>query len=163
MSLNIQNKKTIILKVRDIAIHALSIVIADVHGVKSNDMTKLRRLGRQEQVYIKIIRNTLMQRIVKNTNFECLKNHFIGSTLVAFSNKHPGMAARIFKKFAQDNNNFKIKLASFEGKILLGPEIDYLATLPTHTEAITQLTLIMKEASIGKFIRILIIISRSVI
>ena len=68
----------------------------------------------------------------------------------AFSNEHPGAAARLFKDFAKANDKFEIKGAAFEGKI---QDVEFLATLPTYEEAIARLMGTMKEAAAGKLVR----------
>jgi large subunit ribosomal protein L10 len=104
---------------------------------------------------MRVVRNTLLHRIFEGTKFECLKDEFIGPTLVAFSNKHPGSAARLFKNFADTHPNFRIKAAAFDGKLIPSKDIDYLALMPTHEEALVRLILTMKEAAGGRLARTL--------
>ncbi|XOD70266.1 MAG: 50S ribosomal protein L10 [Sodalis sp. (in: enterobacteria)] len=152
MALNLQDKQMIVSEVSEVAKGALSAVVADFCGITVDKITELRKAGREAGVYMRVVRNTLMRRVVNGTHFECLKDIFIGPTLIAFSNKHPGVAARLFKTFARENPNFEIKAAAFEGKIIPGLQIDRLATLPTYEEAISRIMLVMKEASAGKLI-----------
>ncbi|MGP1945082.1 MAG: 50S ribosomal protein L10 [Arsenophonus sp. ET-LJ4-MAG3] len=158
MALNLQKKQVIIAEIKEIIESALSLVIADFHGVSVEKMTKLRKEGREAEVYLRIVRNTLLRRIVKDSVYECLKEMFIGPTLIAFSKEHPGAAARLFKEFAKENQTFKIKAAIFEGALIPANEIDRLATLPTYKEAIMRLISTIKEASAGKLIRIIAIL-----
>jgi large subunit ribosomal protein L10 len=155
MALNLQDKQAIVAEVSEAAKGALSAVIADSRGVTVDKMTELRKLGREAGVYMRVVRNTLMRRVVEGTPFECLKDAFVGPTLVAFSNEHPGAAARIFKAFAKENPNFEVKAAAFEGELISAANIDRLATLPTYEEAIARLMSAMKEASAGKLVRTL--------
>lgn len=155
MVLNLQDKQAIVSEVSEVAKVALSAVIADPCGVKVEKITQLRKTGREASVYMRVIRNTLMRRVVEGTSFECLKDMFCGPTMVAFSNEHPGAAARLLKVFAKNNANFKVKVAAFKGKIIPASQIDCLATLPTYGEAIVRLVSAMKEASAGKLVRTL--------
>ncbi|MCE1768067.1 50S ribosomal protein L10, partial [Enterobacter hormaechei] len=104
---------------------------------------------------IRVVRNTLIRRAVEGTAYECLKEAFVGPTLIAFSNEHPGAAARLFKEFAKANPAFEIKAAAFEGEFIPAANIDRLATLPTYEEAIARLMSTMKEAVAGKLVRTL--------
>ena len=88
----------------------------------------------------------------EKTEFECLAETFTGPTLIAFSNEHPGAAARLFTEFAKTNKEFEIKGAAFEGKT---QDVQFLATLPTYEEAIARLMGTMKEAAAGKLARTL--------
>lgn len=118
-------------------------------------MTELRKAGREAGVYMRVVRNTLLRRVVEGTQFECLKDTFVGPTLIAYSMEHPGAAARLFKEFAKANAKFEVKAAAFEGELIPASQIDRLATLPTYEEAIARLMATMKEASAGKLVRTL--------
>lgn len=117
MALNLQDKQAIVAEVNEAAKGALSAVIADSRGVTVEKMTELRKSAREAGVTMRVVRNTLLRRAVEGTDYECLKDTFVGPTLIAFSNEHPGAAARLFKEFAKANDKFEIKGAAFEGKI----------------------------------------------
>ncbi|NHB97904.1 50S ribosomal protein L10 [Photorhabdus stackebrandtii] len=155
MALNLQDKQAIVAEVSEVAKGALSAVVADSRGVTVDKMTELRKAGREAGVYIRVVRNTLIRRAVEGTEYECLKEAFIGPTLIAFSKEHPGAAARLFKEFAKANPAFEIKAAAFEGEFIPAANIDRLATLPTYEEAIARLMSTMKEAVAGKLVRTL--------
>lgn len=152
MALNLQGKQAIVAEVKEVAKGA---VVADSRGVTVDKMTELRRAGREAGVHMQVVRNTLLRRIVEGTPFECLKDTFVGPTLIAFSAEHPGAAARLFKAFAKDNAKFEVKAAAFEGELIPAAQIDRLATLPTYEEAIARLMGTMKEAAAGKLVRTL--------
>lgn len=155
MALNLKKNKLVIDELKKKAKIAISAVIADFCGVQVNQMTELRKKCRESGVYIRVIKNTLLHRVILETKFKCLKEMFIGQNLIAFSNKNPGTAARILKEFSKQNKNFKIKAAAFKGDIILASHIDKLATLPTAEEAISRLMFVIKEASAGKLVRTL--------
>ena len=153
MALNLQDKQAIVAEVSEVAKGALSAVVADSRGVTVDKMTELRKAGREAGVYMRVVRNTLLRRAVEGTPFECLKDAFVGPTLIAYSMEHPGAAARLFKEFAKANAKFEVK--AFEGELIPASQIDRLATLPTYEEAIARLMATMKEASAGKLVRTL--------
>ena len=128
--------------------------MADARGVSVAAMTGLRKDAREAGVYVRVVRNTLMRRAVEGTDFVCLNDVFVGPTLIAFSNEHPGAAARLFKEFAKSQSAFEIKAAAFEGNFLEASQIDILATLPTYDEAISQLMSVIQGAT-SKFVRTL--------
>ncbi|QJC38232.1 50S ribosomal protein L10 [Enterobacteriaceae endosymbiont of Donacia marginata] len=156
MSLNITKKKMIVKKISKINKNALSAVIADFCGVNSNNLNKLRKKSRENDIVVNIIRNKLLKLIIKNSDFQCLEPLIHGPILIAYSLKHPGDAARLFKKFSKIDENFKIKAAAFGNKIISSKNINILANLPTYKEAITRFLIIMKDISIGKFLQILL-------
>lgn len=154
MALNLQDKQAIVAEVSEVAKGALSAVVADSRGVTVDKMTELRKAGREAGVYMRVVRNTLLRRVVEGTQFECLKDTFVGPTLIAYSMEHPGAAARLFKEFAKGQDKFEIKAAAFEGNFIAANEIDRLATLPTYDEAISQLMSVIQGAT-SKFVRTL--------
>lgn len=118
MALNLQDKQAIVAEVSEVAKGALSAVVADSRGVTVDKMTELRKAGREAGVYMRVVRNTLLRRVVEGTQFECLKDTFVGPTLIAYSMEHPGAAARLFKEFAKANAKFEVKAAAFEGELI---------------------------------------------
>ena len=150
MALNLQDKKAIVAEVNEAAKGALSAVVADSRGVTVDAMNNLRKQARESGVFVRIVRNTLARRAVAGTEYECLLESFTGPTLLAFSNEHPGAAARLFYDFSKEQDNFEVKAAAFEGVVT---DVSFLAKLPTKDEAIAQLMMTMKEASAGKLVR----------
>jgi large subunit ribosomal protein L10 len=150
MALNLEGKKAVVAEVQEAAKGALSAVVADARGVSVAAITALRKEARENGVWMRVVRNTLAKRAVEGTSFECLTDAFVGPTLIAFSNEHPGAGARLFKDFAKKNDKFELKTASFEGNVVA---VDVLASLPTYDEAIAKLMSAMKEASAGKLVR----------
>ncbi|GAB3097139.1 50S ribosomal protein L10 [Aestuariicella hydrocarbonica] len=150
MALGLEDKKAIVAEVQEAAKGALSAVVADARGVSVTAMTALRKEARENGVWVKVVRNTLARRAVEGTDYECLTDTFIGPTLIAFSNEHPGAGARIFGEFAKGNDKLELKAAAFEGSVV---DIKMLATLPTYDEAIAKLMSVMKEAAAGKLVR----------
>ena len=154
MAIRLEDKKPIVAEVNEAAQAALSAVVADARGVTVGAMTRLRKEAREADVYVRVVRNTLLRRAVEGTQYDVLNEVFTGPTLIAFSNDHPGAAARIFKEFAKGNTKFEIKAAAFEGNLIAANQIDVLATLPTFDEAVSQLMSVMQGAT-SKMVRTL--------
>lgn len=150
MAIGLEGKKAIVAEVQQAAEGALSAVVADARGVTVGKMSALRAEARANGVWMKVVRNTLARRALEGTPFECVKESFVGPTLIAFSTEHPGAAARLFREFAKSNESFELKAAAFDGEVV---DVSMLATLPTYDEAIAKLMSVMKEAAAGKLVR----------
>ncbi|MBB3170208.1 50S ribosomal protein L10 [Simiduia aestuariiviva] len=150
MALGLEDKKAIVAEVQEAAKSALSAVVADARGVTVSNMTALRKEARDNGVWLRVVRNTLARRAVEGTDFACLNDAFVGPTLIAFSNEHPGAGARILRDFAKTNDKLELKSAAFEGGLV---DVNLLASLPTYDEAIAKLMSVMKEAAAGKLVR----------
>jgi len=154
VALGLEDKKAIVAEVSEAAKVALSAVVADSRGVTVGAMTALRKDAREAGVYVRVVRNTLAKRAVEGSDFECLQDSFVGPTLIAFSNEHPGAAARLLKKFAKENDQLEVKALAFNGELIPAGDIDRLATLPTYDEAISRLMSVIQGAT-SKFVRTL--------
>ena len=152
MALKLEDKQAIVAEVNEAAKGALSAVVADARGVTVAKIDALRKQARAQGVQMRVVRNTLARRAVEGTAYECLKDSFVGPTLIAFSSEHPGAAARLFKDFAKANDKFEVKAAAFEGEVV---SFELLATLPSYDEAIARLMSVIKEAAAGKLARTL--------
>jgi large subunit ribosomal protein L10 len=139
VALTFADKQKIVADVNSTASHALSLVIADARGVNVGDMAILRKLARENKVALRVIRNTLAKRALADTEFDCVRDVLKGPSLFGFSMEEPGAAARIFKNFAKENDNFEVKALSMGGKLLDADQIDVLAKLPTLEQALGQL------------------------
>ena len=143
MAIRLEDKQQIVSEVNQAANSALSAVLADYRGVSVGDLTELRKTARENKVYLRVVRNTLLKRAVAGTEFECIQEVLIGPTILAFSQEDPGAAARVLKDFAKENDNFEIKALSVDGKLLEASQIDMLAKLPTHDQGLSILMSVM--------------------
>ncbi len=100
MAIGLDEKKAIVAEVNETAAGALSLVVADARGVSVSDMTALRANARENQVYLRVVRNTLAKRAFEGTDYECVNETLTGPSLFGFSMEDPGAAARLFKDFA---------------------------------------------------------------
>lgn len=143
MAIGLEDKKQIVSEVNEAANSAMSAVLADYRGVTVSNMTELRKTARENKVYLRVVRNTLLKRAVEDTEYECIKEVLVGPTILAFSQEDPGAAARVLKDFAKENDDFEIKALSIGGKLLDASEIDVLAKMPTYDQAVSMLMSVM--------------------
>jgi large subunit ribosomal protein L10 len=144
MALRLEDKQAIVADVADVASSALSAVVADYHGLTVEEMTELRNQARAQGVYLRVVRNTLLKRAIKGSEYECLEEALVGPTILAFSQEDPGSAARVVKDFSKDHEQLEVKALAVGGKLLAASDIDALAKLPTRDEALAQLMSVMQ-------------------
>ena len=143
MAIRLNEKQQIVAEVNEAAKSALSAVIADYHGTAVEEMTALRKTARENNVYLRVVRNTLLKRAVEGTEYECLSEALVGPTILAFSQDDPGAAARVLKDFAKENEDFEVKALAVSGNLLPASQIDALAKLPTYDQAMALLMSVM--------------------
>lgn len=141
MSLNLEQKKAVVAEVNEVAVNAHSAIAAEYRGLSVAQMTELRAKARQNGVYMRVVRNTLAQRALQSTAFECMQSGLSGPLMLAFSQQDPGAAARLIKDFVKDKANEKlvVKMLAVGGKVLPSSDLERLASLPTREEALSQL------------------------
>lgn len=154
MALTLEEKMAVVAEVSEVAKGALSAVAAVYSGVTVGEMTDLRAKARQDNVYLRVVKNTLARRALENTDFECMIERLTGPLILAFSQEDPGAAARVAKDFAKENDKFEVTMLSVGGELLEASDIDKLAKLPTRDQAISMLMAVML-APTEKFVRTL--------
>ena len=152
MALNIEQKKAVVAEVADAAGKALSAVAAEYRGLTVEEMTELRAKAREDGVYLKVAKNTLVRRAVEGTEYECMQDSLTGPLLFAFSMDDPGAAARLVKDYSKDHEKLVAKLVAVGGDLYDASELERLSNLPTYDQAIAILMGVMK-APIEKFVR----------
>ena len=154
MALTLEEKMAVVAEVSEVAKGAFSAVAAVYSGVTVEEMTDLRVKARQDNVYLRVVKNTLARRALENTDFECMSERLTGPLILAFSQEDPGAAARVAKDFARENDKFEVTMLSVGGELLEPSDIDKLAKLPTRDQAISMLMAVM-PAPTEKFVRTL--------
>jgi len=152
MALNLEQKKAVVAEVSQVAGSALAAVAAEYRGLTVTEMTELRVKARQDGVFLKVAKNTLVRRAVEGTEFECIADALTGPLLFAFSMEDPGAAARLVKDYAKDHDKLVARLVAVGGQLFDASELDRLSKLPTRDQALAILMGVMK-APIEKFVR----------
>jgi large subunit ribosomal protein L10 len=154
VALNLDQKKAVVAEVAEVAASAHSAIAAEYIGLTVEAMTALRVKAREENVYLRIVKNTLARRAFEGTDFECMSDAMVGPLVLAFSREDPGSAARVISDFAKGNDKLVVKLVSIGGQLLAAGDIKRLASMPTKDQAISMLMSVM-NAPVEKLARTL--------
>lgn len=156
MALRLEDKKEIVAAVNKAASGAFSAVVADYRGLTVEQLTRLRTQAREQQVYLRVVRNTLAKRALKGTEFDILDASLVGPTLLGLSMSEDdmGAAARLLHAFAKDHQKLELRSAAYAGRLFGVHDIDVLAKLPNRVQALTSIASVM-QAPISKLARLL--------
>jgi len=154
MALNLAEKKEVVAELANVAASAHSLVAAEYAGMKVSQFTDLRRKARQQGVYLKVAKNTLVRRAVEGTDYACIQDALTGPMLYAFSQEDPGAAGRLIKDFVKANEQLKPKIVAMGGQMYTAQHLDRLASLPTREQALSMLLGVMM-APITRLVRTL--------
>ncbi|MCD9028970.1 50S ribosomal protein L10 [Luteimonas sp. BDR2-5] len=145
MALNLNQKKEVVAELAEVAASAHSLVAAEYLGLTVSQLTDLRKKARENGVYLKVAKNTLVSRAVENTDYAVVADELTGPLLYAFSKEDPGAAGRLIKDFAKTADKLKPRLVSVGGQKYPGTHVDVLASLPTREQALAMLVRLMAE------------------
>ena len=118
MALSLEQKKAVVAEIASVAKQAHSLVVSEYSGITVEEFTEMRTEARKTGVFLKVAKNTLVKRAVKDTEFECVADSLVGPMIYAFSQEDPGCAARLIEEYAKKNNKLITKLVSIGGRCL---------------------------------------------
>lgn len=152
MALNLTQKKEVVAELAEVASNAHSLVAAEYLGLTVEQLTELRKKARQEGVFLKVAKNTLVKRAVDGTDYSCVSDSLVGPLLYAFSQEDPGAAGRLIKDFTKSADKLQTKLVSIGGEVYPPTHLDVLASLPTRDQALGMLAGVI-QAPVSKMVR----------
>jgi len=153
LSLNLQQKQTVVAEVAKQVAGAQAIVMVENRGMAVADMTRLRAKARASGVYFRVVKNTLVRRAVADTPFAALADRMVGPLAYGIGSD-PVALAKVLNDFAKANEKFVITGGAMPGHVMSAKDIAALAQLPSREELIAKLLGTM-QAPIAKFARTL--------
>ena len=153
MSLNLDDKKTVVAEVSAEVANAQSIIVAEYRGLGVVDLTALRANARKSGVYLRVVKNTLVRRAILGTPFEGLSAQLTGPLIYGIS-KDPVAAAKLLNDFAKGNDKLTIKIGAMPNYVMDAVGVTALATMPSREELLSKLLGTM-QAPITQFVRTL--------
>lgn len=145
MALNLTQKKNVVAELAEVAGSAHSLVAAEYAGLTVAQLTQLRKKARNDGVFLRVAKNTLVSRAVEGTDYAVVKDALTGPLLYAFSKEDPGAAGRLIKEFAKANDKLKPRLVAMGGQMYPGSHVDVLASLPTRDQALSMLLSVLVQ------------------
>lgn len=129
-------------------------------GIKVPQVTALREKVRQSGGQYIVVKNTLALRAIDGQSLASLKDHFVGPTAVAYTDKDPVSLAKALTDFAKDVPAIQFKGGVVEGRAIAGDQIKDIAALPSREELIAKL-LFLVQSPITRFAQVLAALPQS--
>ena len=106
--------------------------VVDFKGLKVDQVTGLRKLLHKSESEMKVVRNTLAKRALKDFPKleEAMTSSMKGTNAIVFSFGEVNATAKALADFAKDNELLQIKTGVMDGEKLDEAKIKFLATLP---------------------------------
>jgi large subunit ribosomal protein L10 len=157
LSLNLNDKKAVVSEITTQVAKSQTLVIAEYRGISVADMTKLRKQARVNDVYLRVLKNTLARRAVAGSLFEIAGDQMVGPLIYSFS-ADAVAAAKVINDFAKTNDKLVIKAGTYNGKLLDKDAVQQLASIPSKEVLLAQLCGLL-ASPISRFARVLSAIS----
>lgn len=111
---------------------AKALIFAGYRGLKVAEMTELRTKLRQGESSLKVVKNRLVKRVLKEKGMESLAEYFREPTALATSDSDPVTPAKILVEFAKGHDKLVLKGGYLDGSMLSIKQIEALAKLPSR-------------------------------
>jgi large subunit ribosomal protein L10 len=146
--LNRTEKEAVVGQLHEKMAKAKAAILAEPRGLDVATVTELRRKCREAKVEYRIVKNTLAIRAAKGTSLELLAEKFVGPTALVMSYDDVVVPAKILTEFAKDRENFAIRTAVVEGKVVDAKGIQALAKLPGLPELRSRIAGVIAQPAI---------------
>ena len=144
MSLNRNEKATVVTDVAAQAAKSQTLALAEYRGLTVAHLDKLRRDARDKGVYLHVLKNSLARRAVAGTPFEVAQGAMVGPLIYGFS-EDAVAAAKVISDFAKGNDKLVIKGGAYAGKVLDANGVKALAAIPSREVLIAQVAGLLKS------------------
>lgn len=118
--------------------NAKSGVLVDYHGITVEKDTKLRAELRKAGVEYSVIKNTYIKKAADLAGIEGFEPFLEGMTAFAVSDD-PLAPAKVLCKFAEENDNFKVKAGLMDGALISAAEVTAYSKIPPKEVLIGKL------------------------
>jgi large subunit ribosomal protein L10 len=124
---------------------AKATIVAEPRGLTVAVVTDLRKKLRDAKVEYRVVKNTLAARAAKGTSLEQVAEKFVGPTALVMSYDDVVAPAKLLSDFMKDRENFAIRTAVIEGRIVDAKGVQTLAKLPGLQELRAQLAAMIAQ------------------
>ncbi|MCB0393303.1 MAG: 50S ribosomal protein L10 [Bdellovibrionales bacterium] len=128
--------------------------LVDFKGMDVEQVTTLRKGLRKLNSEMKVVRNTLARRALKEhpASDAAIGTQFVGTNAVVFAFEDPSASAKFLADFGKDVPHLQLKVGVMDGQALDENRIKYLATLPGKDELRAKLLSVF-QAPATQFVR----------
>jgi large subunit ribosomal protein L10 len=158
--LNISQKKEIVERLAKTLEESTIAILVDYKGLNVAQITELRTRFRAENVYMEVVKNTLLAHASEGNDAALMKDFYKGPTAIVLSKTDPVAPAKILLDFSKTNEKLQIKAGVLSGKLLSQDDIKQLAKLPSKEELLGKLVCLLNAVPTS-FVNVLAGVPRS--
>ena len=143
--MNRTEKEQVIGELHEKMAKAKAAIVAEPKGLDVETVTALRKKLRDSKVEYRVVKNTLAARAAKGTTLEPLAEKFVGPTAIVMSYDDVVVPAKLLVDFMKDRENFAIRTAVIEGKVIDAKGVQALAKMPGLPQLRQQLASMINQ------------------
>jgi large subunit ribosomal protein L10 len=143
--LNRTDKEKVISELHEKLAKVKIAIVAEPKGLDVATVNDLRKKLRDSKVEYRVIKNTLAALAAKGTTVEKVSDKFVGPTAIVMSYDDVIAPAKVLADFMKDRENFTIRTAVVEGRIVDAKGILALAKLPGLLELRAQIAAMIAQ------------------
>jgi ribosomal protein L10 len=128
-------------------------LVSEYKGMTVGDSTELRRRLRAVRGELRVAKNTLIRRAIKDTAFASLEGELGGPVGLVLSFADPVELAKTVTSFRELGDKFRLRGGVLDGKPLTAADVQTLASLPPREVVLAQL-LALLQAPAGRLLRV---------
>ena len=151
MGLSLEQKQTVVSEIAGQLAGAQAVIVAEYRGLNVGALTDLRAKARKSGVYLRVLKNTLARRAVKDTPFAKLSDQMVGPLMYGIS-QDPVGCAKVLADFAKVNEKFVIRGGAMPNAMMSAGDVKALAAMPSREQLIATLMGTM-QAPVTKLVR----------
>jgi len=129
-------------------------LISEHRGITAAESTELRRRVRAARGELRVAKNTLIRRAIKDTAFAPLEEKLGGPVGIILSFEDPVALAKTVTSFKELGDKFKVRGGVLDGRPLTSEEVQALAAMPPKEVVFAQL-LGLLQAPATRLVRLL--------
>ena len=125
---------------------AKAILVINYLGLTVEEVTNMRKELRDNDVKMKVVKNTYLRRAAAKAGIEGLEDTFVGPTAVVYTDNADDITepARIVSKYEDDFDVIDIKGGVLEGKVTSKEDIKALAAIPGREGLLSMLVSVLQ-------------------
>jgi large subunit ribosomal protein L10 len=149
-----KEKSAVVKQLADRLSQATITLVSEYRGMTVAESTEVRRKLRAVRGELKVAKNTLIRRAVKDTRFAPLDEKLGGPVGLIIGSDDPVELAKTLVGFKDLGDKFKLRGGVLDGRVLSAEEVQTLAMLPPREVVVGQLLGVI-QAPASRLVRLL--------
>ena len=125
------------------------VYLMDFKGINVGEMTELRAMLREADVSMRVVKNTLAKRALKEVGISDLDDFFAGPTGVIWSSEDSIIPARLLVDFLKKFKKGQVKAGLVDGSVIPEQDIEAVSKLPTKHELYGQVASVLNAPMVN--------------